>query len=123
MNGSTTDRLDDVIVARYLPLVRSVLFAFAEGLVVEGHLDPRKHDDDELIERLKEELEKTHGDKTSEATADVACSIDFTQTLLRQARRYAKEGKHENCALYYTLWLEHRINKLIVSLGRRRAIV
>jgi len=45
--------------------------------------------------------------------------IDYTRDLLRTARQYAKEGNGLEALTFYATWVEHTLNGMIVSLGKR----
>lgn len=101
--------LDDLA---FLALQRELAQGVVRGMVERGQLS------------IEELMDGSYRDKVMgliRGKAEVTCTIDHTRDLLRRARRWRKRFR-EDAALYYALFIEHKVNGLIVKLAERSGI-
>jgi len=87
-------------------------------LVRDGHIDVSGKSTEEIECEIRTYLKKVVADRES----PIHIVIDHTAHLLKLARQFAIQKKHEDACLYYALWFEHWLNHLIVSSGRRKGL-
>lgn len=90
--------------------VESIVATLATGYVRDGHLSA----EDKTPEQFLTELRNLVKDAGSNVV------IDHTEDLLKQARTSYKQKKNEFACLFYALWIEHTLNRLISSLATRK---
>jgi hypothetical protein len=89
-----------------------------EQAIRDGRIDPRGKSEEqvekEFVDFLGELLEAEEG--------EVLIVTDYTDSLLREARRSAKRGTFEFACLLYATWVEHWLNQMIVTAAARRGL-
>ena len=94
-------------------LVRSI----SEDLVRYGVIKT----EDKSNEELQEEIIKYIADLFRGNRNPVfVWATDYTSTLLREARKFARLEEHELSCLFYATWFEHWLNGMINAMGKRK---
>jgi hypothetical protein len=83
-----------------------------DSLIEQGDIDPRG----KTAEQLSKELLKIN------KNAEWVLIVDHTQDWLNRARQASKEGDLSFSVVCYAIWLEHQINKMVASLGKRHGL-
>jgi hypothetical protein len=93
-----------------LRLVRCIV----ESLIEQGDIDPRNKTTEQIFQELR----------TFAANNKVEWKsiIDHTPDWLKKARAAYKEEDLSFAVVAYATWLEHQINRLVDSFGKRQAI-
>jgi hypothetical protein len=97
---------DSVMIKLGVPLIRG----YAESLIRTGLLDPKGKDTAQIVTEVVR-LVCPQLDK-----GKAFLTIDHTDVLLREARRYARQNNSHLACLLYATWLEHWANAIIADL-------
>ncbi len=98
---------DGVTRKRWDKASRRLLQGIYSSLLADGYVDPVGKTDEEL----HRELAKAAVQLVNQPV--IPRISDHRQTLLRQARAFAKTGEEEMAILLYGTWFEHWINALL----------
>lgn len=90
----------------------------AESLIANGTIDPRGKTDQELQREVFTILSRS----TKGPIVPIHIAIDYTEELLREARRFAGGKKREMACLFYATWFEHWLNRIVSTAARRKKI-
>jgi hypothetical protein len=102
-----------------LPVAKKFFRQIIEGLILEGHINPRGKSEEELREEVVEFVEKNIAQNHSFA---VSGAINHTPIILRRARDFARGGELQISCLFYATWFEHWLNHLVAVGGRRKKL-
>ena len=92
-------------------LVRSI----AEGLILDGVVDPRGKSDIQLQREVLGHVKRF----VDNPRVGLIAAVDHTSTILKQARTYALSNDYELSCLFYATWFEHWLNHFIYSSLKR----
>lgn len=95
-------------------LTRIGMEIFSTGLrtaVERGDIDPRGKTDKQLFTEFAGRLRR--------ANFNLAFVTDHTSDLLARARKAHEDSNHEIACLFFSLWIEHMLNKFIHNVGSR----
>lgn len=99
-------------------LAPRVMRVFAENLIAHGTIDPRGKTEQELQREVFAILSRS----TKGPPAPLRIALDYTQELLKEARRFADNEEGELACLFYATWFEHWSNRIISTIARRKKI-
>ncbi|HTL71808.1 MAG TPA: hypothetical protein VL863_00795 [bacterium] len=91
---------------------RRVTRCIVDSLIEQGSIDPRGKTEEQIFKEVWE-INKT---------AEWALVTDHTKSWLERARQAAEENDLTSSVVFYAIWAEHQINKMVESLGRRRKL-
>ena len=102
------------ILEKHAPELRRIGAELFKGLLAyqieTGAFDARGKSDEEIFQFVANTLRANRGFRWS---------IDHTAELLGSARLALKKNKHELACLFYALWLEHYLNRLVRTVAIR----
>ena len=88
------------------------------SLIAGGYIDPRGKSDDVLRDELKAYVQKAVESNALSKTL----VISYDESLVIQARGFAKARSYEQACLFYATWFEHWINHLLLVGPRSRLL-
>jgi len=83
-----------------------------QSAIAQGVIDPRG--------KTPEQIVKEAYDFYTNPLYEFSPIIDHTVVILKQARLFKRAGDKELACLFYALWLEHTLNKLISMLANKK---
>jgi hypothetical protein len=101
------DRVSEVLVQRVV-----------EGAIRSGRLDPLGKTESELRQEAAVLLKQIANDEQ----AVFEFVIDYTATLLKEARRAHREGHDEIAVILYATWIEHFLNQVVLNGTARKGL-
>lgn len=101
---------------KQISFVASLLLA--EGFVREGYLDLPNVSDVELSAQINSLVKS----KFIQGEETLSLTFDHTDKLLELAKQFESQSDLELTCLFYTLCIEHRLNRIARTLFRRRGI-
>jgi hypothetical protein len=93
----------------FTKLDRRVLKCVLDSTIEQGYIDPRNKTADQLLKEFEELNQRTEWVLITDHTAD----------WLKRARNSHKSGEDSFSVVAYAIWLEHQINKMVASAGKR----
>ncbi|MBI5292944.1 MAG: hypothetical protein HY872_13810, partial [Chloroflexi bacterium] len=83
-----------------------------QSAIAQGVIDPRG--------KTPEQIVKEAYDFYTNPLYEFSPITDHTVVILKQARLFKRAGDKELACLFYALWLEHTLNKLISMLANKK---
>jgi hypothetical protein len=90
-------------------IVDRALRAIAHGIILRGEVDPVTVTEQQLRGLAHDELVEA----VESGMMRFEITIDHSDAILRDARKYAEEGKIEYAFVFYGLYIEHLLNRSI----------
>lgn len=92
-------------------IYKTVVKGIAREMVLSGEADPQKLTVDELRQLAEKELFRRRG----AGELDLVMTVDHSQSILEDARRFAADGKREYAFVFYALFVEHILNRAVLD--------
>jgi len=96
--------------------IRSFISGYLEVLISTGLIDingkTNQQIHDEMLLKLKDIVQKK----------EYFVSLDYSNDLIKEARKYNRKQKYEMSQLFYATWFEHWINKVIYTSGLKKGL-
>lgn len=89
---------------------QKIIETLIEGLVLSGDIDIHRLSYSEAISKLKSIADNN----------EISIIVDYTKSLIKEARFYFKKDQHEMACLFYSTWLEHWINNIIALILKKK---
>jgi hypothetical protein len=98
----------------YLAVFKAVAVGLAEDAIETGEIDITGMSPAEIVEELQTKI-------VQEALEVPPLRIlDYMSSILEEANRYHNAGKHAFAVVFYTTWIEHWVNSMIIRACKRR---
>ena len=95
-------------------MMKEVAQRFAESLIRDGEIDPRGKTDKEIHREISQFL-STH-------KLEFLAAIDYTGDILKQARNFARSKQYLFSCIFYAMWFEHWLNRVIAMQAKRKKL-
>jgi len=103
----------DDVPEEYLALFKEVLVGLAEDAIETGEIDITAKSPGEIEEELRTRI------VTEAAQVPPVRILDYTSSILEEADRYYHAEKHAFALIFYTTWIEHWVNSMIIRACKR----
>jgi len=93
-----------------------VINELGRNLIRDGIIKTGNKSKEQIKNEVKDYIQKNL------ATVDIEMSLDHKESLLRNAKKFRKEKDYYSSIVFYTLWIEHWLNQMILIALKRKKI-